>query len=92
MNTSLTPINLYFAKRIAQITLKARQSRVYCPHFTFRELDVCREGGKGAFESRTHSRRVIELALNQLLVQGSLCCIHLDFEDKTAPPLAEKSL
>ena len=53
MNAFLTPINLHFAKLITQITLKARQSRVYCLRFTFRELDVFREGEEGAFQSRT---------------------------------------
>lgn len=50
---SLTPINLHFVKLISNITLTARQSRVYGPHFTFREFDVCKEGGEGAFLPRT---------------------------------------
>lgn len=36
-------------------------------------------------QGQTQSGTVIELALNQLLVEGSLCCIHLDLEDKTVP-------
>lgn len=41
--------------------MKARQSRLYCAHFTFREFDVCWEGGAASESRPGRGGRVIEL-------------------------------
>lgn len=92
MHAFLTPINVHFVKLITQITLKARQSRLYCPHFTFREFDVCQEGGAGASASRPGREwRVIELALRQPLGEGSCAAFTLALKTKLFCP-TEKPL
>lgn len=88
MSASLTPINSHFAKLITKITLKARQSRVYGPHFTFRECDVMLAGrvGRGLFQGqmRWRSNRASSHVRHHW-AQPAWCCIHLDLEDKTVP-------
>lgn len=66
--------NLHFIKLITQITLKARQSRLYCAHFTFREFDVCWEGGP-RLESGQAGSAVIELGEGFTLARRQSCSV-----------------